>query len=221
MSDITRPPGSSGPPGIIRPSVPPPIYDRYQRFFAWAGMVFIGLAFICILGVVILIVIGPIFFITISREGTFMDFIPHAILLVTGFISALIGRSLLTAGGRSDFSSLPPADYELISDAIKAGQNEPINQYIRVRALSGFTGGFTKIGLTGLPLVTIGVTMIFTLLALPFYGNEKIFTSFFDLAKLTLGAFIGSYVQRQVERGSQATAATVPGAPPASMRLPV
>jgi hypothetical protein len=122
---------------------------------------------------------------------------------VTGFISALIGRSLLNAGQRSSYSSLPEGDLEILREAIKEGKPDPIDQYIRLRALSGFTGGFTKIQLTGLPLVTIGVTMIFTVAALAFFQNERIFTSLFDLAKLTLGAFIGSYVQRQVERRQQ------------------
>ena len=56
--------------------------------------------------------------------------------------------------------------------------------------------------------------MIFTVLALLFFQNEKIFTSLFDLAKLTLGAFIGSYVQRQVERRRQESEAGPPPAPP-------
>ena len=73
-------------------------------------------------------------------------------------------------------------------------EKEPINQYIRVRSLSGFTGGFTKVGLTGLPLTTVGLTVLFTILALAFYSEDKIFSSVFDLAKLTLGAFIGSYI---------------------------
>src|SRR4051794_27472114 len=52
---------------------------------------------------------------------------------------------------------------------------------------------FTKLGLTGLPLATISLTIIFSLLATANPGT------FLDLAKLTLGAFIGSYVQRNVE----------------------
>jgi hypothetical protein len=197
----------------------PAIYNQYQRFFAWSGIIFIVLAFLCIIGVLALVV-GPLL---LSRtptatpaadNGSFAQYIPHGILLITGIISALIGRGLLTAGGRSDFSSLPAADLRLIADAIREGKEDPINQYIRVRALSGFTGGFTKIGLTGLPLVTIGVTLIFTAAALCFFQNEKIFTSLFDLAKLTLGAFIGSYVQRQVERRSQAAASGETGPPP-------
>jgi hypothetical protein len=128
---------------------------------------------------------------------------PNIILIITGFISAMIGRALLNAGQRSNYSSLPEGDLVMLKDAIILGKSDPIDQYIRIRALSGFAGGFTKIGLTGLPLVTIGVTMIFTALALLFVEHERVFNSLFDLAKLTLGAFIGSYVQRQVERRQQ------------------
>jgi hypothetical protein len=62
-----------------------------------------------------------------------------------------------------------------------------------LRSLTDFTGTFTKLGLTGLPLATIGLTIFFALLFM--YSTEK---DYMDLAKLTLGAFIGSFVQKQV-----------------------
>ena len=49
------------------------------------------------------------------------------------------------------------------------------------------------LGLTGLPLATIGLTIFFALMYA--YGGLE---PFMDLAKLTLGAFIGSFVQKQV-----------------------
>jgi hypothetical protein len=57
---------------------------------------------------------------------------------------------------------------------------------------------FTKLGLTGLPLTTVVLTLIFSFMAAA--GAE----GFMDLAKLTLGAFIGSFVQRQVEQRREA-----------------
>jgi hypothetical protein len=57
---------------------------------------------------------------------------------------------------------------------------------------SGATGTFTKIGLTGLPLATILLTIFLGVAGL-------VNAQFFDLAKLTLGAFLGSFVQRQSE----------------------
>lgn len=185
--------------------------ERYQRFFAAAGMVFVALAFFCFAAIVVIIIIDAL---RGKIPSSISDVLSHLILLATGFLSALIARGLLTAGEASSYSSFPERDLKLIKSAIKKGEEDPITQYIRVRSLSGFTGGFTKIGLTGLPLVTISVTMIFTLAALIFFKDEKIFTSLFDLAKLTLGAFIGSYVQRQVEQRKQAAEATAAGRRP-------
>ena len=79
------------------------------------------------------------------------------------------------------------------------GKTESIDQYVRLCSLSGFTGTFTKLGLTGLPLTTVALTLIFAALALLPTDPESQ-KSFFDLTKLTLGAFIGSFVQRQVEQ---------------------
>jgi hypothetical protein len=193
-----------------------PFVVQYRNQLGMAGLVFVGLAFICIAAVVLKTLTGD----SVSVKGAgLMDIFyysaPNIILIVTGFISALIGRSLLNAGQRSSYSSLPEGDLAILREAIIDGKSDPIDQYIRLRALSGFTGGFTKIQLTGLPLVTIGVTMIFTVAALAFFQNDRIFTSLFDLAKLTLGAFIGSYVQRQVERRQQESdAGRSPPSPP-------
>ena len=56
------------------------------------------------------------------------------------------------------------------------------------------TGTFTKVGLTGLPLATIILTIMLAILGI---FNPQ----FFDLAQLTLGAFLGSYVQKRSEMG--------------------
>jgi hypothetical protein len=84
-----------------------------------------------------------------------------------------------------------PSEWDELGPQVVAGKEDAITQYVRLRSLTGFTGLFTKLGLTGLPLATIGLTIFFSLL---FFANEN----FLDLAKLTLGAFIGSFVQKQV-----------------------
>jgi hypothetical protein len=58
---------------------------------------------------------------------------------------------------------------------------------------AGAIGTFIKLQITGLPLATICLTILFALLGL----LSGLQSPFYDLAKLTLGAFIGSYVQRQ------------------------
>jgi hypothetical protein len=89
---------------------------------------------------------------------------------------------------------------------------------VRLSSLSGFTGAFQKMGLTGLPLATVTLTLIFAGLAI--YDKQ----SFLDLAKLTLGAFIGSFVQKQqVDRGipNAGTPAAGQTGTPATTPLPV
>lgn len=76
----------------------------------------------------------------------------------------------------------------------------------------GATGYITRMGLSGLPLLTVALTLFFSVLAtvIWFVGlyfhdgsagqniGHDISAAIMDLAKLTLGAFIGSFVQRNV-----------------------
>jgi hypothetical protein len=114
------------------------------------------------------------------------------ILLAAACIAAFVGYILLRTGGTATRDTIPRQDYPLLSRLLLDNNIVGINQYIRLSSLGGFAGVFAKIGLSGLPLATIGLTVIFTILSL--WGGDKIF----DLAKLTLGAFIGSYVQQSV-----------------------
>ncbi|MGK7881090.1 MAG: hypothetical protein AB4060_13450 [Crocosphaera sp.] len=59
------------------------------------------------------------------------------------------------------------------------------------------TGFFTKIGIIGLPLATIILTLIFQVLAITNIDNEAASNRLFDFANLTLGAFLASYVQKK------------------------
>lgn len=130
----------------------------------------------------------------VSRE------MPALSLLLIGIITALLGQRLLTSAQLPYARTIPKDDLPLVADAVKEGKPEPIDQYVRLRSLSGWAGNFTKLGITGLPLTTVFLTLIFSavsLLPVPQAG------SFLDLAKLTLGAFIGSFVQRQVEQRRQ------------------
>ena len=52
----------------------------------------------------------------------------------------------------------------MFSSEVKGGKEEAITRYIRLRSLSRLTGIFTMLGLTGLPLATIGLTIFFSLL---------------------------------------------------------
>lgn len=126
-------------------------------------------------------------------------YFPHILLFIVTIVSGYIGYRLIVASGANPENPIPPSNYALLAPLIQGGKSEAIDQYVRLSALSGFTGTFTKLGLTGLPLATIALTLIFALLALlPIDPDGQ--KSFFDLTKLTLGAFIGSFVQRQVEQ---------------------
>jgi hypothetical protein len=123
-------------------------------------------------------------------------FFSPIVLFLSAMFSALVGFLLLRAAGTANKEVIPRQDYELISKMLVNQNEKGVDHYIRLSSLTGITGIFTKVGLTGLPLATIFLTMFFTFLSI--WGDQ-----FFDLAKLTLGAFIGSYVQKQVAVGSE------------------
>jgi hypothetical protein len=105
---------------------------------------------------------------------------------------------------------IPERDREFLVDIIKANGKDGIDTYIKLSSLYGFTGNITKLGLSGLPLLTVALTVFFTSLAVLLVslglaaGNENIVNGIMDLAKLTLGAFIGSFVQRSVSAAAAA-----------------
>lgn len=136
-----------------------------------------------------------------------------AILLFSG-LATMIGLSFFKSAGRSTNYVVRPEDRDLIWPLITEPKPEGIDQYIRLASLSGFSGAFTKVGFTGLPLATVALTIFFVVLALS-SGNKDLM----ELAKLTLGAFIGSFVQRQTDRVSAGRDASGRGA--SAERLPV
>jgi hypothetical protein len=127
------------------------------------------------------------------------------ISFAAAFFCALIGIRLLRSAGIVTTEVIPERDYEILAPAVREANDEAITQWIRLSSLSGATGTFTKLGLTGLPLATIALTL---LLALGGLVNSQLF----DLAKLTLGAFLGSFVQQR-QQDPLAPAADKPRTP--------
>lgn len=117
-------------------------------------------------------------------------FLAPVLGLISGIVCAVIGVRLLTSSGAVTSYVIAPHDYPVLGPAISSGNDAAVTQFIRLSSLSGLTGTFTKIGLTGLPLATIFLTIFLALLGL---ADPQ----FFDLAKLTLGAFLGSFVQKE------------------------
>ena len=154
-----------------------------------------------------------------EHHSNIEDYLPDIILSVIAVFAAVLGVGLVRAAGLA--ASVPnlvinPIEWDALKQQVQDGHEDAITQYVRLQSLTGFTGTFTKLGLQGLPLATIGLTIFFSLL---FLENKE----YLDLAKLTLGAFIGSFVQKQVGVGqgggtiklpSGETVKVSPSAPP-------
>lgn len=120
-------------------------------------------------------------------------------LLVVALVGSLLGAWLLRTALHSTKKIISDEDRALLVPLIQSNNAEAINQYVRLSSLAGGTGFFTKLGFTGLPLITAALGMILILLAM-WEKDSPLSTELMDLAKLVLGAFIGSFVQRKVER---------------------
>jgi hypothetical protein len=173
--------------------------QRYgERFVALSGYLLIGTSALAFAAA------GFFSYISRGRYASWLDLfstqLPFFSILLIGILTALLGKRLLTSAQTAYTRTIPKDDLPLVEAAVKDGKPEPIDQYVRIRSLGGWAGNFTKLDITGLPLTTVFLTLVFSavsLLPISTAGN------FLDLAKLTLGAFIGSFVQRQVEQRQQ------------------
>lgn len=129
---------------------------------------------------------------------------PHiATGLVLALLSGAIGLRIFGRINSNNSQVIRREDRKLLEPLINEANRDSIDQYIRLSSLSGWIGAFTKIGFTGLPLATVILTLIFVgcaLLTRDADGAGATASTLFDMAKLTLGAFIGSFVQKQVEQ---------------------
>ncbi len=114
------------------------------------------------------------------------------VVLIAGIVFGIYAVKIMVMATDSPRVVITKEDRALLEQLIRDGNEKGIDQYVRLSSLSGVTGTYTKLGLTGLPLATIGLTLFFSVVSI-FHES-----GFLDLAKLTLGAFIGSFVQRNV-----------------------
>jgi hypothetical protein len=128
-----------------------------------------------------------------DKEGVFVWFMQYYDLQLFSCFGAVflafIGLRLLGAAGKALPRVIPSEDRALLEPLVREANKDAIGQYVILSSLGGFTGTFQKIGFSGLPLATVTLTILFC--ALSFLKPE-----FIEFAKLTLGAFIGSFVQR-------------------------
>ena len=122
-----------------------------------------------------------------------------AVLFVGVLIGAVIGAWLLSSAMNAGDKTIPDDDRRLLEPLIAKADEDGVNQYMRLSALTGGTGFFAKLGFTGLPLVTAALGLILICLAM-FSSDPETSRELMDLAKLVIGAFIGSFVQRKVEQ---------------------
>ena len=207
---------------LIEPTSPPLLGEGGRSKFLLYGLIGGGLCFflaalVCVVALVWMTLNAageelPVGGVSAASTAELINqylgvFFRHIILLITAVLSATIGYLLFRTAGAVSREVIPWSDRKLLSSMLVNANSAGIDEYVRLSSLSGTTGFFTKIGLSGLPLATIGLTLIFALLSIG--GNEN----FSELAKLTLGAFLGSYVQRQVGQAvelERPRSATVP-----------
>jgi len=122
-------------------------------------------------------------------------------MVVIGFFFASFAANLLSKAGllKASGQVIRQEDGPHLWPLVEAANKDAITEYIRLAALSGFSGAFTRIGFTGLPLVTVALTLILLAVAVAL-SDSDMQKSVFDMAKLTLGAFLGSFVQRNIEQ---------------------
>ena len=130
----------------------------------------------------------------LSENDTLVSFLVQHytyefLLLLGALITGHFALRLIFGANPNTAEVIPQKDRTLLEPLIKEANKEAINQYVILSSLSGFTGTFQKIGFSGLPLATVTLTLVFSFLS--FFQQE-----FMELAKLTLGAFIGSFVQK-------------------------
>src|SRR5713226_7345171 len=89
----------------------------------------------------------------------FANYSPQILLLLSALLSSAIGYGLLRAAGTATKDTIPPNDYELIKEMLLTNNQDGINNYVKLSSLSGTIGAFTKLGLPGLPLATIALTL--------------------------------------------------------------
>jgi len=134
--------------------------------------------------------LGPINILTREYSGP-------VVLLVAAVLGIVLGRSIMGKAIDATADIIPKADRETLHPLIADGNEKGINQYIRLASLTGVSGFFTKLGFTGMPLVTAILGVLLILLAM-IETDDKMAPQLLDLAKLVIGAFIGSFVQKKV-----------------------
>lgn len=183
-----------------------------QKLQAYGGLLFVAMAVVSFGAAVYFIVISGAFDTatgSVSQESGFRGVVYQiaiensraTFLLLGSLLGSILGASLLRSAFQATRQAISEEDRALLEPLITSADENAINQFVRVSSLTGSTGFFAKLGFTGLPLVTAALGLLLILLAMASHDTETS-KELMDLAKLVLGAFIGSFVQRKVERNA-------------------
>jgi hypothetical protein len=132
------------------------------------------------------------------------------VVIFVGIACAFFALRLFSKAGSLTSQVIRPEDRRLLEPLICEPKREAISEYIRLASLSGFSGTFTKLGFTGLPLATVVLTLLLLGISVS-PVDEETRKGVFDMAKLTLGAFLGSFVQRNIEQERLGRGPEAPG----------
>ena len=199
-------------------TAPDPTNRRVRLGALWCGVGFFGLAIVALAGTGWVLVASMLGANASSRS-------PDGVqaLIWIAMLSALVGYILLRAARNPDAentgNALPSDARELLRAWLQKSE-DPIGDWTKLVGLTGGTGVFRKLELSGMPLATILMTLLFCVLGLiapvlpkvlPGTAGADTFDAaakiFLDMAKLTLGAFIGSFVTKSNARDAETSKA--------------
>jgi hypothetical protein len=188
--------------GQIQTDLPLQRHHQPDHFLRVSGYTFVVVSAVCFCIIVYLQLHQSLGAGLLPRALTWLELAgqetgPMSLLFIA-VVAALLGKGLLVSAHMGSTATIPYDDLPLVEQAVLDGKPEPIDQYVRLRALTGISGNFTKLGVTGLPLTTVFLTLVFSLISIASTNANS--SAFLDLTKLTLGAFIGSFVQGRVEQ---------------------
>jgi hypothetical protein len=171
-----------------------------ERWLLIAGLLSIGASIISLMAALFKLIISYSFIqaaVYTSWSAVLQTYFAPMFLFVVAAFTYVLGFSMVHTSGRTSRRVIHPDDYYLLGTMLLNNNRAGIDDWIRLSSLTGSIGAFTKVGLYGLPLATIVLTITFAILGVVTLTYAETSKAMFDMSKLTLGAFIGSYVQRQ------------------------
>lgn len=190
---------------------------RQSRRLLACAISFFVLSMIALLTLVVLMILGC--FIDVQNL-TLLPKILFPVAAAAGAAGFAIARTVRNSFTTASDKALIPAVQELLGEAIR-NSSDPVAEFTRLSGLVGATGIFRKLELSGMPLATILMTLAFCLfpIGIAALKNQQLIadsgdisSAFIDMAKLTLGAFIGSFVTKSSTRDTETARASATAA---------